>query len=201
MPEKPKFILEKWYNSESAKRQFGRICQTVNEHGETVHLLGTEKTPFLCLTDVDLEERLNSDVVLSIDEVRADWSSVIQAALLGTRFWIKGRKIDRAVLYRLHGVKHPSEKYLRSSSLSNNIIAQKLEDLAGEVRKLSKNMVQTLSVPYSRDFFREVKNLRHCVDALEKYQEKLDRSSGLIDRRFRELWRDSNNYSIQQPMV
>lgn len=184
MRVKSKFELQDWYSGEAAKRSFGRICQAVNEESKSTNLLGSKQSPLLILDDASWEDSLEGEVVLAIDEAKSDWSAVINAAMLGTRFRIKGRKVDRAVLYRLPDVKHPAEKYLRSPSAGVNRIALQLEDLANEIRKLPNAMKRVFLELDLGDF--------------SKIIESLGRSSDLIDRRFRELWRVSEGLSAQE---
>lgn len=71
----PQFQLEEWYSGDAAKRSFGRICQAVNEEGEKVGILGTQTQPYLFLEDIDEVDESSDDVVISIEEAKADWSS------------------------------------------------------------------------------------------------------------------------------
>jgi hypothetical protein len=176
------FKLTNWYASETAKRSFGSICQAVNEKGATVHLLGSEDSPLLVLDDADNHEPRPDEIEISIDEAKADWSAVTTAAALGTRFRINGKKVVRAVLFRAHGARHPAEKYLRSSSADVNLLAQKLEDLANEVRKLVR-------------MARRSQNDRRGDESM-LITASLQHSAELIDRRLRKLWRVSDGLPV-----
>jgi hypothetical protein len=182
MAAKEQFELDEWYPSEAAKRRFGSICQAVNEQGETVHLLGTEDAPLLVLADADNHPPRPDEIEITIEEAKADWPAVTTAAALGTRFRVRGKKLVRAVLFRAPKARHPAEKYLRSSSADVNRLAQQLEDLAKEVRKLAYKVARSLSA--CRD------------DELSPIAESLRHSAELIDRRFRELWRVSDGLFV-----
>jgi hypothetical protein len=167
------FKLERWYPSEAAKRRFGSICQAVNEQSTTVRLLGTEEAPLLLLTDADKHPPQPGEIEITIDEAKADWSAVTTAAAIyGTRFRIKGRKRVRAVLYRHRVNRHPAEKYLRSSSADANQLAQQIEALAKEVRKLGVRLARPV-----------------MDDDLAGMVQRLGRAADFIERRFREIWR------------
>lgn len=129
--------LQNWYASEGAKRSFGSICQRVNETGGSVDLLGTPERPLLVIGDADSFEPTPDEVVISIDEAKAEWPAVTTAAsIYGTRFRVRGRKTMRAVLYRHPTNRHPAERYRRSQSIDMERIAAELERLAHEVRSL-----------------------------------------------------------------
>jgi hypothetical protein len=177
-----KFELDDWYPSEAAKRSFGTICTAVNEEGTSVHLLGTERAPALVLADARKYARRSEDVEITIDEAKADWSAVITAAMLGTRFRIMGKKVERAVLFRGARVRHAAEKYLRSPSKDANRLAQQLEDLAKEVRKMAYAVTRSLN--------------RNLDDEFVPVAESMKKSADLIDRRFREMWRISNGLPV-----
>lgn len=129
--------LQRWYASEGAKRSFGSICQRVNESGGSVDLLGTPERPLLVLGDADSIEPAPDEVLISIDEAKAEWPAVTTAAsIFGTRFRVRGRKTMRAVLYRHPINRHPAERYKRSQSIDAERIAAELERLSREVRSL-----------------------------------------------------------------
>ena len=185
VPLKPKaeknFVLEAWYASEGAKRAFGRICQAVNEEGGKVTLLGTETKPLLLLVDADDRPSDPDEVHITIDEAKANWSGVTTAAALsGTVFRIKGKQHDRAVLCRHPDGQHPAERYMRSNSQSVNRLAQKLEDLAKEIRKIGQKVERALT--FGETDFGEVVTRLHA-------------SADVIDRRFKEVWRAANGYT------
>ena len=175
------FELQSWYASEGAKRSFGGICQAVNEQGATVALLGTEDKPMLVLADADDHPDTADEIVMTIDEVKADWAAVTTAAAVyGTRFRIKGKKVTRAVLFRHPDARHPAERYLRSRSTDANALAQRLEALAKEVRVLGQQLKRLIGNP---------------AGEIAPIAEQLARSADVIDRRFKEAWRLSNGYA------
>lgn len=174
--------LESWYPSEIAKRSLGSISTAVDEGETSVGLLGTATAPLLTLACADKHPRRPDDVDITIDEAKADWSAVMTAASLGTRFRIMGKKVERAVLFRARKARHPAEKYLRSPSRDANRLARQLEDLAKEVRKLAYSVTRSLNRNLDEEFSPIAENLR--------------RSADLIDRRFRELWRLSDGLPV-----
>lgn len=181
---KPSFELAEWYSSETAKRSLGAICQAVNEHGEEIGLLGTEQRPYLMLEDADNSEPSQDEVEITIDEAKADWSSVVAAAMfMGTRFRIHGKKVQRAVLYRHPKNAHPAMKYQRVQSRELKGIAQKLEELLDEVRQLRRIVDLSPDGPFGL------------------LVSKLERASEVFDRRFREVWRNSQNLPAQQSYI
>lgn len=174
-------VLEGWYASETAKRSFGGICQAVNEKGEAVTLLGSEDHPLLILKDADDDPATPDEIVLTIDEAKADWAAVTTAAAIyDTKFRIKGRQVMRATLRRHPEARHPAERYLRSQSGDANELAQRVEELAKEIRRLGQNLRRVLSEYQAGTF-------EHTVDRLVS-------SADIIDRRFKEIWRLSNGY-------
>jgi hypothetical protein len=131
--------LQSWYASEGAKRSFGSLCRQVDESGDSVSLLGTPDRPLLILGDADSIEPAPDEILVSIDEAKAEWSAVTTAATIyGTRFRVRGRTTMRAVLYRHPTNRHPAERYLRSQSVDAERIASDLERLASEVRTLGR---------------------------------------------------------------
>lgn len=175
MPGVSVFSLSSWYPSDPAKRNFGRVCQAVNEEGATITLLGSAERPWLVLADIDEHPEQPGDIELTIDEAKADWSAVTTAAAIyGTRFRIKGKRRMRAVLFKHPEARHPAEQYLRSSSVDADRLADRIEILAKEVRRLGRKLAR-LTVP--------------SADELGEATERLTRSADVIDRRFRELWR------------
>lgn len=173
------FTLESWYASEGAKRSFGRICQAVNEQGGAIALLGTEEKPMLVLADADDHPEIADEIAMTIEEVRADWPAVTSAALLGTQFRIRGKKVMRAVLFRHPEARHPAERYLRSRCSDANALAQRLETLAKEVRMLGQQLKRFMENPAAE---------------FAPIADRLARSAEVIDRRFKEAWRLSNGY-------
>ncbi len=158
-------------------RRFGTICQMVNEQGATVRLLGSENSPLLILADADGHPRRDDEIGITIEEAKADWSAVTTAAAIyGTWFRIRGKKRDRAVLYRHHSNRHPAEKYLRVSSKNINNLAKQIEELAKEVRKLG---------------------MKFSLYDLGDVSRRLDRAADIIERRFRDLWRISDGLPLR----
>jgi hypothetical protein len=186
MTQPEEFELDDWYRSEPAKRSFSRICTAVNREGATIRLLGIRTAPLLVLADAKKYPRRPEDYEITIEEAKADWPAFIDAALLGTRFRIMGRTLERAVLFRGQKVRHPSEKYLRSSSKDANGIAQKLEELAKDIRKLTYAVTRSSNRDLEGDFV--------------PVAESMKRSADLIDRRFREMWRASNGLPAETMM-
>jgi len=144
--------LPRWYSSDEAKRRFGRICQVVNENGETVGLLGSENQPFLWLIDVnkfptnEVRQRL---VEITIEEAQKNWSAVTAAALfLGVCFLIKGKRLERAVLVQHETNKHKAFKYsdkFHAQSLlkGEKTITEKLNDISDRIEEM-KGSINTL---------------------------------------------------------
>jgi hypothetical protein len=175
------FELKDWYASDAAKRSLGTICQAVNEQGATIYLLGTEDKPLLVLADADEHKPEPSEIEISIDEAKADWPNITTAAAIyGTRFRIRGKKVVRAVLYRNPAARHPAERYFRSSSADADRLARQIEALAKDVRQLGQKLARLL--------------VSRSNEGLDEIAKRLDRSADIIDRRFREAWRLSNNY-------
>ncbi len=144
MPEE--FKLRIWDSSETAKRTFGRLCQAVNENGGSVRLLGTAEEPLLVLADIDDHPEEPGDVTLGIDEAKSDWPAVTTAAaVFGTRFRIRGKARMRAVLFKSPDAQHPAERYRRSDSPDANRLAQQMEMLAKEVRKLGQKLARVIA--------------------------------------------------------
>lgn len=184
LPKPVPFELEEWYSSESAKRAFSRISARIYNDGASTTLLGTADEPLLVLADADEHPVQDGDVVLTVDEAKADWAAMTTAAAIyGTRFRIKGKNVMRAVLFKHPDSQHPAEKYKRSQSVDVNSLALRIEALAGEIRGLGQNLKRTLSRPNSEDF--------------SDIADRLGRSADVIDRRFREMWRLSNPHGLR----
>lgn len=135
---KPKFTLQGWYASEDAKRSFGPICQAVNETGKNVTLSGSPDKPLLVLANFDESPPSKSEVEISIDDARANWSSITYAAMMfDVRFRIRGKKKLRAVMTRHPINRHSACKYASAmpGEMSGTIIG-----LAAEVRQLSERI-------------------------------------------------------------
>lgn len=170
---RPAFRLQQWYSSDQAKRSFGAICQKVNEEGETVGLLGKEDRPYLLLQDIDGAPLSDDDVEITIEEARADWSSVTYAAMLqGTRFRINGKRLPRALLFRNEKEPHPALKYRKAQTPQLAAIAAKLDELLKEIQKLGR-----IRLVEKKDFGALVTRFESAAD--------------LIDRRFRDVWHSS----------
>lgn len=175
--KKPReFELNEWYQGESAKRNFGRICQAVNEEGTKIGILGSENAPHLYLVDIDKVKDTADAIVITIEEAKADWSSVTHAAMLyGTKFIIHGKKVERAFLYRNEKSPHPALKYRQAQSDQTAKIIRKLEQTLNEIKKLSR--IRTTE----RD------ELRNLLGSFERVNE-------VMERRFKDLWRVSQGY-------
>lgn len=170
------FELDEWYQGESAKRNFGRICQAVNEEGAKIGILGSESAPHLFLIDINEIKDRGDAVTITIEEAKADWSSVTHAAMLyGTKFIIHGKKIERAFLYRNDKSPHPALKYRQAQSDQTAKIIRKLEETLNEIKKLGR----------SRIF--EKNELGSLLAGFERVNE-------VMERRFRDLWRVSQGY-------
>lgn len=151
----PDFELAEWYPSEAAKRRFGSICQAINEQGAEVGLLGAEDRPLLLLEDADAVLMGPSDVTISIDEAKANWSAITAAALFfGTQFRIVGKKRERAVLRRHPQNRHDALKYRRSQRRELTGVIQRLEQVLDELRGLCERLDQSAEVISKR--FRDV---------------------------------------------
>ncbi len=169
-----KFDLKEWYSSESAKRSLGRICQAVNEQGKTIGLLGAADRPYLLLEDADDSKPSKEEIEITIDEAKAEWSSVTAAVLFfGTSFRIHGKKQQRAVLKRNPKRSHPALKYRRALSPDLSKIASKLNAILDEIQNLGRTLEHGRSLP----------------DIVSK----LEKAADIIERRFREVWRVSNH--------
>lgn len=170
------FELEEWYQGESAKRNFGRICQAVNEEGAEIGILGSESAPHLFLVDIDKIKDRADAVMITIEEAKADWSSVTHAAMLyGTKFIIHGKKVERAFLYRNDKSPHPALKYRLPQSDQTAKIIRKLEETLNEIKKLGR--IRT----YERD-------------ELGKLLAGFERVNEVMELRFKDLWRVSQGY-------
>lgn len=171
-----KFELANWYQGESAKRNFGRICQAVNDEGAQVGILGSENAPHLLLADIDGITDREGAVTITIEEAKADWSSVTHAAMLyGTKFIIHGKKIERAFLYRNDRSLHPATKYRQAQSDKSATIIRKLEEMLSEIKNLSRLRSS------------ERNELKDMLAGTARMNE-------LINRRFTEVWRLANGY-------
>lgn len=171
-PPPPPFELADWYSSEEAKRRFARICQTVNEEGRSIELLGTEDYPYLCLSDIEMEPAPENAYEITIEKAVADWSSVTNAALyFGTVFRIRGKRVLRAVLRR-HPVNQPASfEYGRPQ-------VEHLTDIASQ-------MLEKQAIALAEQ--------REVLDAQRKATERFE----AIWREFQKMWREANKLPPQ----
>jgi len=122
------FELDKWYPSESVKRNLGSICRAVNIQDKAIELLGSEDTPLALLTPASQVPASRSHFKLSIDDVKADWPAITLAAtLLGDVFRISGSKHEHAVLTQHPNNRHRAFAFHRAGPEDN--LAFLLEDL------------------------------------------------------------------------
>lgn len=187
------YVLKPWYSSEEAKRSLGSICKTCNVKGKKTHILGTSSKPLAIIEDADEHQDDTSDIIKTLDEARADWSAIIDAVLLyGTRFRISNNVgVDRAVLFRHPDNRHSAVRYQRSAKADVEKLAQKLESLTAEVRKLGSGLKRITS----SDWQRAVLGLQ----TLPAIAGQLGQSAALIDRRFCEAWRLSDGLPTKPP--
>lgn len=151
------FDLAEFYASEDAKRAFGGICLAVNVQGKQVALLGAAHKPLAMLSPAAAIPASQFEVSISIDDAKANWSSVTAAVLFfGTAFRISGTNFDHAVLQRHAINRHPAHRYRRPQ----------LEDIP--------------------------QNLDLLIDDMREMTDRFSKTTSLIDRRFREVWRDKN---------
>jgi hypothetical protein len=148
------FELEEWYPSDTAKRRFGSICQAINERGAEIGLLGSDEKPLLLLRDADAVDASPSEVTISIDEAKANWSAVTAAVLFfDTQFRIIGKKRERAVLMRHPRNRHDALKYRRAKGREMTGVIQKLEQILDELRNTCERLDASAEVISRR--FRE----------------------------------------------
>jgi hypothetical protein len=187
------YLLKPWYSSEEAKRSLGSICKACNVKGKKTYILGTSSKPLAIIEDADEHQDDTGDVVKTLDEARADWSAIIDAVLLyGTKFRISNNNgVDRAVLFRHPDNRHPAVRYQRSANADVEKLAQKLEALTAEVRKLGSGLKRLASSDWQRAVL--------GIQTLPAIVGQLGQSAELIDRRFREAWRLSDGLPIQPP--
>ncbi len=127
------FLRKGWFASDEAKRNFGGLCQMVNERRREVGLLGREAEPLLTLVDARSVEPAEHEIEISIEKAKADWPAVTGAALLyGSTFRIRGQKVLRAVLRRHEVNRHPATKYYRppAEDMRTVELVQELRGLA-----------------------------------------------------------------------
>lgn len=194
MPEP--FKVEPWYSSEDAKRRLGPICKALNEQGGQTHLLGTSGRSLLVLADADDHmPPAPNEVPVVLEEAKADWSAIIDAALLyGTVFRMHNSKqTPRAVLFRHPSHRHPAVRYQRSTSADVEKVAKQIEALAKEVRKFGAVFKRAVT-PWPK-----AEALAGTAECLTGIVDRLSQSADLIDRRFREAWRLSDGLPITRP--
>ncbi len=130
------FLRKSWFASDEAKRNFGGLCQMVNERRREVGLLGREAEPFLTLVDARSVEPAEHDIEISIEKAKADWPAVIAAALFyGSTFRIRGQKVMRAVLRRHEVNRHPATKYYRPPAEDMQKTVEFVQELRGLARR------------------------------------------------------------------
>ena len=175
-------ILQSWYSSEDAKRSLGFICRSINEQGETIGVLGSLEEPQLHMIDVDLYVG-EYDEVIALDEVRANWPAVtLAAAIMGTRFRIDGRKQPRVALIANLAVPHPSLRFRRPQSPGAKVLAERLEEVLKEIRRLDNR----IGTPWTPSVLADLVAL----------SDRMNRSADIIERRFREAWRSEAGMSF-----
>lgn len=175
-------VLQDWYSSEDAKRSLGFICQAVNEQGVTIGLMGSREEPQLHIVDVDLYDD-EYDEIITLEEARANWSAVtLAAAIMGSRFRIDGRKQPRVALIANTAAPHPALRFKRPQSPETRAVADRLEDVLNEIRRLD-NRIGTAG--------------EHAVmSELVGLADRIDRSADVIERRFRAIWRDAEGHPV-----
>jgi hypothetical protein len=103
--------LYSWYDSETARRVVGGLCQRIDEQRTFVYLDGTPAAPLLILAPAELYAVQHGEIHVSIEEVKADWLGITTAAsMYGTQFRIRGRRVIRAVLTRHPTNRHPAAR-------------------------------------------------------------------------------------------
>ena len=148
----------------------------MNEEGAEIGILGSESTPHLFLVDIDKIKDRADAVTITIEDAKADWSSVTHAAMLyGTKFIIHGKKVERAFLYRNDKSPHPAVKYRQPQSDQTAKIIRKLEETLNEIKKLGR--IRTF----------EKDELGNLLVGFERVNE-------VMERRFKDLWRVSHGY-------
>jgi hypothetical protein len=108
-PSSKKVALElgDWLASEDVKRRLGAICTAVNEGGGKIFFHGSPDRPTIVLEDSDGVASSPDESELSIDDARANWSTIVAAVLFyGARFRIRGKRVKRAIIYR-----HPTNRH------------------------------------------------------------------------------------------
>jgi hypothetical protein len=157
------FQLREWYSSDEVKRRLGSICQAVNEQGRTVGLLGSDRHPLIILENADDVEPIAGEEEVTIDEARADWSSITYAVLfLGTTFRIMGKKRARAVLRRHPENRHPALKYRAALPSDLGRVVTAIEKLLEELRGVCLRLESATDVIDRR--FRETWRATHGLN-------------------------------------
>ncbi len=144
--DREEFFRRGWFASDEAKRNFGGLCQMVNELRREVGLLGREAEPLLMLVDARSVEPAEQEIEISIEKAKADWPAVTGAALLyGSTFRIRGKKLMRAVLRRHEVNRHPATKYYRPQAEDMQTV-----ELVQELRGLARRFDSIAAVLDSR---------------------------------------------------
>jgi hypothetical protein len=146
------FTLKPWYSSEDAKRSLGRICQAVNERDKKIYLSGLEEKPYMVMDNIDKNVGFHADMEITIENLKADWSSVMAAIIfLNLRVRIRGKSKLRAVLYRHPENRHPAFQYAHKSP--SDPLKEILESIDTRLDSLEK------TASYFKDEWRAKKNL------------------------------------------
>jgi hypothetical protein len=103
-----------WFQSEQAKRNLGALYDFIVKEGGCVTLSGTPSVPLLQMTKVT--GNADYDFAVNLTTARADWSDIVLAAALGSRFYlmrVTGPADHSGVLLaKCKGAAHPVERYL-----------------------------------------------------------------------------------------
>jgi hypothetical protein len=147
------FLRKGWFASDEAKRNFGSLCQMVNERQREVGLLGREAEPLLTLVDARSVEPAEHEIEISIEQAKADWPAVTGAALLyGSTFRIRGQKVMRAVLRRHEVNRHSATKYYRppAEDMQTVELVQELGGLARRFDSIAAVLERRAKAPRGR---------------------------------------------------
>ncbi len=180
------FIPQKWYPAEEAKRNITKICSAVAKEGsEDVYVSGTEDEPMYVIANAAKYDQNPNEVRMSQRELFLNWPSVLAAmAAYDTQFCVRAGNADLVILHKRPGVQHPVERYRQSSSPEIANLVQKLEDIIGALRKLEKGVESLVSGRSEHN--------RVGTSKLEGLVGRLERTAGIIDLRFQQLWRISD---------
>jgi hypothetical protein len=180
------FVPQKWYPAEEAKRNISKICSAVAKEGsEDVYVSGTEDEPMYVIANAAKYDENPNEVRLSQRELFLNWPSVLAAmAAYDTQFCVHAANADLVILHKRPGVQHPVERYRKSSSPEIAKLVQTLEDVIGALRKLEKSVELLVTGRSERNGMGTSK--------LEGLVGRLERTAGIIDHRFQQLWRISD---------